>query len=57
VVRQYLEANKLVAATRLLDCQAEIEPAAGSLPRVELLVYLDGRPAPVVPSLGTKGIR
>jgi hypothetical protein len=48
VVRQYLEATKRVAASRLLDCPAEIESAAGSLPRVDLLVYLDGRPAPVI---------
>ena len=52
-VRQYLEANKLVTVSRLLDCEAEIEPTAGSLPRVELLVYLDGRPAPVVPPVET----
>jgi hypothetical protein len=54
-VRQYLEANQLVTVSRLLDCEAEIEPTAGSLPRVELMVYLDGRPAPVVPFVGTKG--
>jgi len=47
-VRHYLEATRLLAATALLDCQAEIETTAGSLPRVELLLYLDGRPAPAL---------
>lgn len=50
-VRQYLEQKKGIASSRLLECPPEVETTAGSLPRTEMLVHVNGETdsAPVQP--------
>lgn len=47
-VRQYLQQQKSIPDGRLRECPAEIESTAGSLPRTDLLVYIDDEPQSTV---------
>ncbi|HEY5700814.1 MAG TPA: DUF748 domain-containing protein, partial [Gammaproteobacteria bacterium] len=55
VVRQYLIEKKNIASARLLDCAPEVESTAGSLPRTEMLVHIEGEPQPVAVEPKAKG--
>lgn len=55
VVRQYLEQKKGIDPVRLIACAPEVETTAGSLPRADLLVRVDGEIQPQAAEPKAKG--